>query len=367
MRQSPQTSQPDLIETTPGRCHMSLPQSELPQSQMDRWKAWDSFVEATPQAGFMQASWYADFRASVGYQCFAVTLKDDEAIVGGALVMKWSYAPESCFYYISDGPVLPQDESTAEEVFETTLQIIDQHRRSEQQTVSHLRIEPRWQQLPSFVRSFRPLIFPDAYTEPRTTLWIDLQPTEDAILAQMKPKGRYNVRLAQRHGVSVIEDTSEQGLADFMRIYRTMADRKEIEAKPARYFRRLYSLLAPRRQLSIFCAQYQGQRLAAALVVYFGRRATYFFGASLAEHRNVMAPYLLHFEIMRSAKARGCDGYDLWGFTPSHDPNHPWWKFSVFKSKFGGVVHEFVPTLDYVYDAAAYDRYVAGERATDAA
>jgi len=57
----------------------------------------------------MQASWYADFRASVGYRSFGVVLKDEQTIVGGALVMKWSYAPQRCFYYISDGPVLPQD------------------------------------------------------------------------------------------------------------------------------------------------------------------------------------------------------------------------------------------------------------------
>jgi lipid II:glycine glycyltransferase (peptidoglycan interpeptide bridge formation enzyme) len=339
----------------------------LPQSETDRWKAWDSFVEATPDAGFMQASWYADFRASVGYQSFGVTLKDEETIVGGALVMKWSYAPHSCFYYISDGPVLPEDESTAHEVFDTILEIIDKHRRSEEQTVSHLRIEPRWQRLPGFVRGFRPLAFPDAYTEPRTTLWIDLRPAEDAILAQMKSKGRYNIHLAQRHGAAIVEDTSDQGLADFLRIYKRMAQRKEIEAKPPGYFRTLFSLLLPRRQISIFFAEYRGKRLAAALVVYFGRRASYFFGGSLAVHRSVMAPYLLHFEIMRSAKARGCEWYDLWGFDPGNEPDHPWRNFSVFKAKFGGVVHHLVPTLDYVYDAAAYDYYVARERGADAA
>ena len=339
----------------------------LLQSEADRWKAWDTFVEATPDAGFMQTSWYADFRASVGYQSFCVTLKDEETIVGGALVMKWSYAPQRCFYYISDGPVLPQDESTAHQVFDTILEIIDEHRRSEEETVSHLRIEPRWQHLPDFVRGFRPLRVHDGYTEPRTTLWIDLRPTQEEILAQMKPKGRYNIHVAQRHGVAVVEDTSEQGLADFLRIYKRMADRKEIEAKPPGYFRTLFSLLLPRREISIFFAEYRGRRLAVALVVYFGRRASYFFGGSLALHRSVMAPYLLHFEVMRAAKARGCEWYDLWGFDPGNEPDHPWRKFSVFKAKFGGVVHRLTPTLDYVYDAAAYADYAAPERGADAA
>jgi lipid II:glycine glycyltransferase (peptidoglycan interpeptide bridge formation enzyme) len=233
--------------------------------------------------------------------------------------------------------------------------------------VSHLRIEPRWRHLPGFVRGFRPLSFPDVYTEPRSTLWIDLRPAENSILAQMKPKGRYNIHLAQRHGVSVIEDTSDQGLADFLRIYGRMAGRKEIAAKPPGYFRTLFSLLLPRRQISIFFAEYRGRRLSGALVVYFGRRATYFFGGSLAVHRCVMAPYLMQFEIMRSAKARGCEWYDLWGFDPGNEPDHPWRNISVFKAKFGGGVQYLVPTLDYVYDAAAYDDYVARQPGAHAA
>ncbi len=347
---------------------MSLPLSESDgHSGADRWKAWDSFLEATPDAGFMQSSWYADFRASVGYECFGVVLKDQDVIVGGAMVVKWSYAPYGCFYYISDGPVLPGQEPAASEAFDAILEIIEKHRKSEAETVSHLRIEPRWRSLPSFVRGFQTLTFPDAYTEPRNTLCIDLRPSEDAILAQMKPKGRYNVRIARRHGVSVIEDTSDQGLADFLRIYKRTVVRQRIDAKPPGYFRTLLGILSDRRQVSIFFAEYRGRRLAAALVVYFGRRATYFFGGSLVVQRRLMAPYLLQFEIMRRAKARGCEWYDLWGVAPEGATDDPWHDISVFKRKFGGLELNLVPTLDHVYDPEAYDHYVASTREAAAA
>jgi lipid II:glycine glycyltransferase (peptidoglycan interpeptide bridge formation enzyme) len=201
--------------------------------------------------------------------------------------------------------------------------------------------------------------------EPRDTLCIDLRPPEEAILGQMKPKGRYNIRVAQRHGASVIEDTSGQGLADFLRIYRRTAIRQGIEVKPSGYFRTLIAMLAPLKRVAVFFADYQGRRLATALVVYFGRRATYFFGGSLALHRRVMAAYLLHFEIMRRAKAMGYEWYDLWGVAPANEPDHPWQHISVFKRKFGGLEFNLVPTLDYVYDPAAYDHYVATERDPD--
>jgi len=330
----------------------------LPPDSTDRWKSWDGFLETKPDTGFMQSSWWADFRTSYGYEHFGIILKDPNGIVGGALVLKFSYAPDRCFYYIPEGPVLPSDESIAGEVFQAILGEIEERRKTEPEVVSHLRIEPRWQRLPGFVSGFRIVPpFTDLFREPRNTLCIDLRPAEEAILAQMKPKGRYNIRVAQRHGVSVIEDSSDKGLADFLRIYRRTVARQNMNVKPRSYFRALLSMLTIRRQGSIFFAEYKGKRLATAVVVYFGRRTTYFFGGSLAWHRRVMAPYLLHFEIMRQARNQGHEWYDLWGVAPANDPAHPLQNISVFKRKLGGVELNLVPTLDYIYDPAAYKDY----------
>jgi len=333
-----------------------------PPPAPDRWQAWDRLLAATPETGFMQSSWWAEFRTIAGFEHFGVMLKNGGAILGGAVVLKYTYADDHCFYYVPEGPVLPRDEAVAGTVFEATLAAIEDHRRAEPLTVSHLRIEPRWQCLPRFASEFRPVRpFSDVFFEPRSTQCIDLRVSEEAILAQMKQKGRYNIRVAQRHGVSVAQDPSEQGLADFQRIYEETADRQGMDAKPPDYFHALLSLLTSRQCGSLFFAEHQGARVAAAVVVYFGRRATYFFGGSLDSRREIMAPYLLHFEIMRAAKALGHEWYDLWGTAPPDEPAHPWQNITVFKRKFGGVALDFVPTLDYVYDAAAYEHYRATE------
>ncbi|MCI0338308.1 MAG: aminoacyltransferase [Acidobacteria bacterium] len=333
----------------------------LPLSETDRWKAWDTFLEATHETGFMQSSWWADFRATTGFEYFGVTLKDQGAVVGGAIVTKLSYASDRCFYYIQDGPVLPDEEPAASQVFEAILNAIEKRRQTEKETISHLRIEPRWQRLPSFVRGFQVPNFSDNFMEPRDTLCIDLRPAEQTILAQMKPKGRYNIRIAQRHNVSVTQGASEQDLTDFLRIYNRTAIRQGMGLKPPGYFRTLISMLLPLKQVELFFAEQQGRKLATALVIYFGSRATYFYGGSLAIRRRVMAPYLLHYEIMRRAKAMGYEWYDLWGIAPANEPDHPWQDISVFKHKFGGAELNLVPTLDYVYDSAAYHHYVATE------
>jgi lipid II:glycine glycyltransferase (peptidoglycan interpeptide bridge formation enzyme) len=324
----------------------------------ERWQAWDRFVAACPGGGFMQSSWWARFRSPIGFDHFGVTLKSDGAIVGGALVARWHFEPGQCFYYVQEGPVLPDgDEAFAAEVFDAILARIEQHRRADPDRVSHLRIEPRWPCRPGFVHGFAAPDFGDAYREPRRTLCLDLRLTDDELLAQMRPKGRYNIRLAQRHGVQVVGDESEQGLADFVRIYRRTTARHGIEAKTPGYFRALLAAAAPPAWLLF--AQYRGRRIAAALVLRFGRRATYFYGGSLQLYRPVMAPYLLHFEAARRARAAGCDCYDLWGVAPPGRSDHAWQPLSEFKRKFGGVELDLGPTLDRVYDAAAYARFRA--------
>jgi lipid II:glycine glycyltransferase (peptidoglycan interpeptide bridge formation enzyme) len=321
----------------------------------DRWSAWDGFLESIAATGFMQSSWWADFRATTGWQSFGVVLKLESRILGGATVMKFDYAPEHCFYYIPEGPVLPATQSPAEQVFQKILAVIEKRRAHEARIVSHLCIEPRWQHVPPFVRGFHRA---NAFMEPRNTLCIDLRSSEEAILDQMKPKGRYNTRVARRHGVSIVEDPSPRGLEDFLTIYDDTLRRHALRGKPPRYFRTLIPMLSATRRGSVFFAEYRGMRLATALVVYFGARATYFFGGSLVSHRNVMAPYLLHFEIMCRARALGYEWYDLWGVAPESEPDHSWSDISIFKRKLGGQELALVPTLDYVYDQVAYQHYM---------
>jgi lipid II:glycine glycyltransferase (peptidoglycan interpeptide bridge formation enzyme) len=347
-----------------GQCYAATidPQA-VPLPRIDRWSAWDAFLERTPETGFMQTSWWVEFRNYCGFENFGITLKDGAEILGGAAVLKCSYDEHNSFYYIQDGPVLPADPDFAEQIFRAVLDEIEQHRQADETVVSHLRIEPRWTELPPFVVGFRPIRpLADPYLEARDTRCIDLRPDESAILAQMKSKGRYNIGVARRHKVSIAEDASEKGVADFLRIYKRMAVRKGLKPKPHDYFRTLISTLSSRGQGSLFFAEYQGRRIATALVVYFGPRATYFFGGSLAIHRHVMAPYLMHFEIMRKARALGHEWYDLWGIAPPNEPDHPWQDISAFKARFGGREVNLTRTLDLVYDQAAYDHYQAVQR-----
>lgn len=301
----------------------------------------------------MQSSWWAEFLATRGWEQFGAAIVDGGEIVGGARVLIYPFAPGKCFYYIPEGPLLPRDETDAARSFRAIVAFVDRQVRRDSRAVSHLRLEPRWASRPGFARGCREA---ESWIEPRSTLQLDLRLTEPELLAQMKPKGRYNIGVARRHGVSVVEDRSPRGIEEFLAIYRETYGRHGLSRKRASYFRGLFATL-PADCTPLLFAEYRGTRVATALLIRFGERATYFMGGSRSVHRKTMASYLLQFESMRRAKALGHRWYDFYGVAPQDRPDHPWAKFSDFKRKFGGVELSFVPALDYIYDPLAYVEY----------
>lgn len=328
----------------------------------ERWSEWDRFVSAHPHGGFMQSSSWIRCRAADGYEHLAIMLRDEHRrLAGGAVVGRWTHGDRQAFYYIQEGPLLPADDAElAEAVLAAVLARLQQHRQADDAVVSHLRIEPRRDHWPAFAAAgFEAPRHDDRFREPRRTRCLDLHLSPEERLAEMKPKGRYNVRLAQRHGVAAVEDNSERGLDDFLAIRNDTARRRDLRRRSRRYFSDVQREFGPRAHL--FFAELGGRRLACALVLRFGDRATYLYGGSLDAQREVMAPYLLHHEIMNRMAAAGCACYDLWGTSPPDEPGHAWAAISAFKRKLGGTELVHVPTLDHVYDRAAYARFIASE------
>lgn len=148
--------------------------------------------------------------------------------------------------------------------------------------------------------------------QPREIFVVDIAGDDDAIFANMKPKTRYNIRLAERRGVEISSNRDEQSVSDFLRMNRETARRNHISTHPDRHYRALLESF-PREQLELFTATHEGRTLAAILVVFFGDTATYMHGASSDDDRGLMAPYLLQWHAMTVSRQRGCTRYDFGG------------------------------------------------------
>jgi lipid II:glycine glycyltransferase (peptidoglycan interpeptide bridge formation enzyme) len=187
------------------------------------------------------------------------------------------------------------------------------------------------------------------------TIVVDLSGSEEEILARMKQKTRYNIRLATRKGVTVRPWNDLDG---FHRMMQVTGARDGFGVHSPDYYRRAWEIFHPAGMAELLLAEYQGQPLAALMVFGRGKRAWYLYGASTNEERNRMPTYLLQWEAMRWAKTRGCETYDLWG-VPDAPPERLEAEFTTqrgglwgvyrFKRGFGGQVHRAQPAHDRIF------------------
>jgi peptidoglycan pentaglycine glycine transferase (the first glycine) len=180
----------------------------------------------------------------------------------------------------------------------------------------------------------------------RNTIVLDLTLPEETLLACMKQKMRYNIRLAQRKGVTV----RSGGLDDLSALYRMYAEtsvRDGFVIRDESYYRQLWQIFLTNQPVSlpsgqpyaqVLVAEVSGEAVAALFVFYFAANAWYLFGMSRDSHREKMPNHLLQWEAIRQAKAAGCRVYDMWGAPDKFDESDPMWGVYRFKEGLGGVV-----------------------------
>jgi len=216
---------------------------------------------------------------------------------------------------------------------------------------------------PSFERPLRKA----SDVQPPDSVVLDVTRSDEELLAGMKPKWRYNVRLAEKKGVTVASEGASS-IDDFYALYETTSARDHIAIHPKSYYERLFGLASsnpvePKPDIRLWIARYDGKALAGIITAYYGKEATYLYGASSDEHRNLMPAYALQWAAIRAARDAGCSSYDFYGIPPVDDPSHAMSGLYRFKTGFGGEIRHYAGAWDYVLRPAAYAAFRAAERA----
>ena len=180
----------------------------------------------------------------------------------------------------------------------------------------------------------------------RNTVELDLTKSEEDLLAAMKSKTRYNIRLAGRKGIAVRHGTAQ----DFPAIavmYQETARRDGFTIRPLEYYLDAwYSFYEAGLALPLL-AEFEGAPVAAVILVRFGDRAIYMYGASTDRERKRMPNYLLQWEAIRWAKSVSCTTYDFWGAPDAFVETDPLWGVWRFKDGFHGEVAWHIGAWDY--------------------
>ena len=191
-------------------------------------------------------------------------------------------------------------------------------------------------------------------------LVVELDRTEEAIFAAMKPKTRYNIRLAERKGVAVLNGSREM-LPLFHNLYMQPAKRNGFyPGGTYHHFDALFSTPVQYKGLTeiIFLIAARGPDiLAGAIIAISGRQAIYLYGASSNERRNLMGSYALHWEAIKLVRAKGCLTYDMGAVSPGPDSGHPFCGMYRFKTGFGGKIVHRDGTWDYPLNMSGYEAF----------
>ncbi len=319
---------------------------------------WNEFISDCRQAHILQSPAWGELKSQFGWECCRV-------IRGklGAQVLFQKIPLGYQVAYIPRGPISPSGEIFSHPDwtdFQNDLDTLCRQRKA-----VFLKIEPDFWRKDASIGCSPPegyKISPHSIQPPRTIL-INLIGTDDEILSRMKSKTRYNIRLAEKKGITVRE---LDDVEPFYELLESTSDRSDFGIHTKEYYRRAFDLFHKSEECQLFLAEYQGLPLASIMVFIKGKRSWYFYGASSNQHRERMPTYLVQWYAMLWSKERGCQNYDLWG-VPDEEFNELEKEFTVrsdglwgvyrFKRGFGGELKRVCGPWDRIYHPALYNLY----------
>jgi lipid II:glycine glycyltransferase (peptidoglycan interpeptide bridge formation enzyme) len=327
-----------------------MPQLTLPE--------WNEFLTRVPDAHLLQMGEWGELKSAFGWDAVRIAAGDT-----GAQILFRRLPMGLTFGYIPKGPLCSNGQGLGSPAFWQEVDALCRARRA-----IFLKVEPdRWVSPADPAPAAPPprFVFSPQHVQPRSTLVVDLTGSEEEVFERMKPKTRYNIRLAGRKDVSV---RTTDNLQDFYALMEITSRREQFHVHSLDYYRRAYELFHPLGRCELFIAEYQGRTLAAVMAFASRKSGYYFYGASANEERNRKPTYPLQWEAIRWAHRQGCTEYDMWGIPDEaadledeeqiETREDGLWGVYRFKRGFGGAVRKAALVLDRVYTPLLYKLYL---------
>jgi peptidoglycan pentaglycine glycine transferase (the first glycine) len=345
-------------------------------------QAWNEMIASLPLPHLLQTWEWAQVKSKYGWKALPFTWQADGLPVAAAMVLKRTisvggFGARLSVLYIPKGPNLDWGNADLHRQVLDDLQAF-----AKKQGAIFVKLDPdvpigtgvpRTQEavenpIGQAARSElerRGWLFSQDQIQFRNTVLVDLSPSEDEMLARMKQKTRYNVRLAEKKGVTVRVGTV-QDLPLLYRMYAETSVRDGFLIRGEDYYQSVWKtfqtgLLQPPSPTVPFSqpliAEVEGEAVAAISLFYFSGHAYYIFGMSRDSHRERMPNYLLQWEAIRRAKQLGCTDYNLWGAPDEFDESDGLWGVFRFKEGLGGYVSRTIGAWDFTSSPFMYKMY----------
>lgn len=304
------------------------------------------FLRSQPftSGAFLQSPAWAEVQRAEGAQVSVMGYQEHSKFSAVAVCVRQRLPLGASYWLVPKGPLVVS--GTAED--KRSAMVNELSEWGKEQGALFVRFEPI-EEVSGFQRTLD--------DEPRATTVVDLEKSEEDILAGMHPKTRYNIRLAERHGLR-FRFAGASELPAFQRLLVETAKRDGFRAHQSEHYAAIMRVQQePEYQVRLGLVELEGELLAASLLVMCQGTATYLHGASSRANRELMAPYLLHWSAIQAFKREGARHYDFWGVAPLDGSLSGWSGFSRFKLGFGGRRYEYPGTFDVVIRRGGYFLY----------
>ncbi len=323
----------------------------------------NEFASEQEPGEFLQSWQWGEFQERLGYKVIRLGVEVDGQLAAATTLIKKNLFFGRNYFYSPRGPVIKF--KVQSEKFKVLNFLFKEIRKvAKKERVVFWRLEPNFT-IQDFSQKMGQIQFKIQKTiavQPPKTLILDLDKSEDELLAAMHQKTRYNIRLAKRKGV-VVRESRKDEFEKFWLLLKQTEARDGFRLHPKKYYQ---EMLAATEQpikeknklyLKLFLAEYQKEIIAGGIFTFFSQTVTYLHGASANQYRNVMAPHLLQWHLISLAKELGYRHYDFFGINEVKWPG-----VTRFKKGFGGRVVEYPGTFDLIFQPAWYNFYKTGRR-----
>ena len=300
----------------------------------------NSFSGSTGGDNFLQSFFWADLKQCFGWHPVYYMLDGSPF-----LVMLRKLSPFYWFAYIPYAP----DENYRSLLPELSFKL----KSTLPSGTVFIRYDLAWQAEKS---PLPPAVKSSADIQPPVTVIIDLSPDTETILASMKSKTRYNIRLSAKKGVTVRRYGIEM-LDTWYSLYLETGKRDRIALHSYNYYRKVFEYGSGEgsgAEIRLYMAESESKQIAGIVTCFYRGKATYLYGASSNEGREKMPAYALQWKAICDAREYGCTEYDMFGIPPSDDPSHPMHWLYRFKTGFGGAITARAGCFDFPLRRGSY-------------
>ena len=314
-------------------------------------KKWDKFVTGRPEANFLQSWDFYEFHKARGKQVVRRGVINDSnklvAVYAGVI----ETAKRGRYLAIAGGPLMDfADKKIVSQVFRDIKEQGKMHR------CVFVRVRPQEVMSENILQvlSKQGLRKAPMYLSVEFAGILDLQKSEEEILAGASQGFRRKLRKAAKFDIEVSADTSDEAIQEFCRLEKLHAERQKYVAFSSDFLRKQFEAFREGGEVLIYTARYEGEVLAQNFMIFYGAEASYHYGVSSQLGTKYSAAPLLHLQAMEEARKRGCMRYNLWGIVEPDEKSHRFYGVSEFKRSFGCEELRYTPAHDMVLDPARY-------------